>query len=140
MIKRGATLLIFVVFLVGLALSLGQAVAQNASPGSAEDPLVTKSYVDQFLIPQVVELKAGQSIIGEAGTQFLIRVGSTYCLADPATTKGGIADLTGGFDLKHMEPVSLNHHLVVPRSDGRGLFAQTDVVLVVWGIYQILGD
>ncbi|MCR4428866.1 MAG: hypothetical protein NUV68_05970 [Caldiserica bacterium] len=140
MTKKGIALLIIAVFSIGILVFFGQATAQSDTPGSREDPLITKSYIDQFLIPTVLELKAGQSIIGEAGTEFVVRVGSTYCLADPATTKGGIADLTGGVDIKHMEPVPLNHHLVIPRSDGRGLFAQTDVVLMVWGKYQLLGE
>jgi|YelNatPaOPRAMG01_1025707.scaffolds.fasta_scaffold00751_29 hypothetical protein len=140
MVKKGLALFLIAVFTFGLVLFVGQATAQSDGPGSADDPLITKSYLDQFLIPQVLELKAGQAIIGQAGTQFVVRVGSTYCLADPATTKGGIADLTGGVDIKHMEPVPLNHHLVIPRSDGRGLLAQTDVVLLVWGQYQISGE
>jgi hypothetical protein len=140
MIKKGLALLIITVFALWIILFVGQATAQSEAPGSKEDPLITKSYVDQFLIPQVLEVKAGQSVIGQAGTEFVVRVGSTYCLADPATTKGGIADLTGGVDIKHMESIPLNHHLVVPRSDGRGLLAQTDVVLLVWGQYQLLGE
>lgn len=138
--KKGIALLIIGVFLIWILVFFGQATAQTDSPGSPEDPLITKSYIDQFLVPTVLELQAGQSIIGEAGTEFVVRVGSTYCLADPQTTKGGIADLTGGVDIKHMEPVPLNHHLVIPRSDGRGLLAQTEVVLMVWGKYQLLGE
>ncbi len=140
MLKKGLALLTIVVFTFLIILFFGQATVQSEAPGSAEDPLITKSYVDQFLIPQVLELKAGQSVIGQAGTEFVVRVGSTYCLADPATTKGGIADLTGGVDIKHMEPIPLNHHLVIPRSDGRGLLAQTDFFILVCGQYQILGE
>lgn len=136
MSKKSIALLIL--FFLAILL-LGQTNAQS-QPGSPDDPLITKSYLEQFTIPQVVELKSGQTIIGEAGTQFVLRVGSAYCLADPATAKGGLADLTEGIDIKHMEPVLSNHLLVCSRSDGRGLVAQTDVTLVVWGIYQVLGE
>jgi hypothetical protein len=53
---------------------------------------------------------------------------------------GGLSDVTGGTDVKHQEAVRSNHLLIVPRSDGRGLLAQTDIVLLVWGLYQRPGD
>jgi hypothetical protein len=114
-------------------------LALEAQPGTAEDPVVTKSYVDQFNIPQVIELKDGQSVFGEAGTQFILRSGSARCLADPTTTKGGLSDVTAGIDIGHLMAVAPNHMLICPRSDGRGLFADTPAVLLVWGIYRLQG-
>ena len=138
--RRWLVILLLACLLVGGALSVGRTSAQSGQPGTAEDPIITKSYLDQFLTPQVVELPAGHSIIGQAGTQFILRVGSAYCLADPAITMGGLSDVTGGTDVKHQEAVRSNHLLIVPRSDGRGLLAQTDIVLLVWGLYQRPGD
>ncbi len=128
--------LLLACFLIGGILWVGRTSAQTGQPGTVEDPIITKSYLDQFLAPQVVELPAGHSIIGQAGTQFILRVGSAYCLADPSITKGGLSDVTSGIDVKHQEAVQTNHLLIVPRSDGRGLLAQTDIVLMVWGLYQ----
>jgi hypothetical protein len=130
-------LLVLVFFLVVGLLLWQRASAQTGQPGTAEDPIVTRSYVEQFL---VVELRAGGSIVGQAGTQFLLRAGSAYCLADPSTTKGGLSDVTGGIDVRHMESVRTNHLLICPRSDGRGLLAQTDIVLLVWGLAQEIGN
>jgi hypothetical protein len=138
--RRWAILLLLACLLAGGVLYGGRTSAQSGQPGTAEDPIITKSYLDQFLTPQVVELPAGHSIIGQAGTQFILRVGSAYCVADPTTTMGGLSDVTGGIDVKHQEPVQSNHLLIVPRSDGRGLLAQTDIVLLVWGLYQRPGD
>ncbi len=138
-IKRILTLISISLIIFAGALLYRPVFAQTG-PGTVDDPVVTKSYLDQFLVPKIVELAAGQSLIGESGTQLILRVGTVYCLADPAYTKGGLSDLTGGTDIGHMQPVFSNHLLICPRSDGRGLIAQTDSIVMVWGLYQILGD
>lgn len=138
-IKRILALIMVGLIAVG-GTFLSRQVSAQTGPGTAEDPVVTKSYVDQFFVPKIVELEAGQTIIGEAGTQFDLRVGTVYCLADPAYAKGGLSDVTAGMDIGHMQPISLNHLLICPRSDGRGLFAQTSAIVMVWGVYKVLGS
>lgn len=124
--------------IVGMALvgfALGRAVtAGSGEPGSEADPLVSKSYVDQFVQLQVVELAAGQGLEVDAGTEIILRAGQATAMGSPL---GGVADVTAGKDLPTGQAVSLNHLLVVPRSDGRGLRAVTDVVVVVRGPFRI---
>ncbi|MCX5974532.1 MAG: hypothetical protein NTU59_07710 [Coprothermobacterota bacterium] len=136
--KKAITLLLIGFFAIGCVFAVGQAQAQT-SPGTAEDPIITKSYLDQFLIPLVVELKKGQFLQAEAGTQIIVRVGETICMADPASAKGGLSDVTAGIDIPHLTAVATNHLLIAPRSDGRGLLAGTDAILLVWGLHQIFG-
>lgn len=154
---------------------LGQASAQGPEPGSAGDPLVSKSYVDSLFatartqweqaiaafrthadgnyatrlevakitagtatkedidertIYRIVNVPAGQVAIGAASTEMVVRGGQATAVA---TESGGLLDVTGGWDVPHGDPVMPNHLLVVPRADGRGLYATTDLILLVKG-------
>ena len=168
--------------IVGQAASIqstsATAVAANMTPGSADDPLVTKGYVDQRIqeiagsspstdnlekeLEQkiqefqmkiddmlnhaggqangnelvVIELFPGDTLIGKAGTEIIVRTGKTIIVAD----KDGIPDVTAGVDLQKDKAVPLNHLLLVPRSDGRGIQADADspsVYVMVRGGYEL---
>lgn len=130
-----------------------QARAQAPEPGTEQDPLVTRSYVDdklqaladkgyvdqlvtarvQPLNLQVVELPTGKQLVAEGGTEIVVRAGRATVVG---SNLGGLADVTVGRDLAKGE-APLNHLLVVPRSDGRGLKAITDCVVLVRGGYSI---
>ena len=87
-----------------------------ADPGSTEDPLVTLSYINDVLMPQVksyvdsksqafsgfeiVNVKAGQTVIAGASTEMILRMGNAQIVA---TQKGGVADVTQGIDLQQSE-------------------------------------
>lgn len=118
------------------------AIAIAATPGGESDPVVTKSYVDQkiagvsangstyvaTLIPQ------GKSLIGGEGTEIILRSGKATAVA---TGVNGVTDITGAKDLKNGEAVTLEHLLIVPRDDGRGIKASVDSYVLVRGKYTI---
>lgn len=121
----------------GLGFWAGQrAQAQGSAPepGSEQDPLVSKSYVDDYVQLRVVTLAAGQQLIGDGGTEIILRGGKTTAIG---TAAGGLSDLTGGKDLVTGVTVPPNHLLLVPRSDGRGVKAVTDAILLVRGPHSI---
>ncbi|MFZ5815809.1 MAG: hypothetical protein ACOY93_10970, partial [Bacillota bacterium] len=89
-----------------------------------------RSYVDERTTFRVVTVPAGQAIIGEAGTEIVLRGGQATAITTP---QGGLLNATAGTDMQQGQEVSPNHLLVVPRSDGRGLLAVTDIVLMVKG-------
>lgn len=126
----GALALLTVGFLVSQA-----AVASTAEPGSPEDPLVSKSYVDQFVGLQVVSLAAGQRLKGEGGTEIILRTGDATIVASES---GGVSNLTAGKDLKQGEKAAANNLLMIPRPDGRGIQAVTNVIVLVRGPYTIV--
>lgn len=126
-----------------------------AEPGSDSDPLISKSYVDDVLMPKiqdmidskvagngntdsakfvVVEASAGKKIICEAGTELILRMGKATVIA---TEKGGLADTTIGDDLPDGKKMPSNHLLIVPVADGRGIKADTDVIVMIKGGYSI---
>ena len=117
-------------------------VVHAAEPGSAEDPFVTKTYVDTSLVPyinqvssfSVVNLASGQMLIGNAGCEIILRMGSATVIA---TEKGGLCDVTIGGDWPDGSAVPANHNLIVPVSDCRGVRANPDIILMVKGTYTM---
>lgn len=118
------------------------AVAFAATPGSGENPYVSKSYLDSVLVPYinktasftVANLSTGQTLVGDAGCEIILRMGTATVVA---TSKGGLCDTTIGGDWPDGSPVPSNHNLIVPVSDGRGIKADSDVILLVKGTYSL---
>jgi len=117
-----------------MALFASQAMADgvNGVPGSVDDPVVTKSYVDQVLRSigagggsssgstlTVVELYPGKTLYGFEGTEFIVRTGQVQAVA--GNNGDGLTDLTAGADLRGGAVVGHNHLLLIARSDNRGL-------------------
>ncbi len=147
--------------LISVFLLFGIARAVNPEPGSDEDPLVAKSYVDQQIALlqnqiasisgaqdgetagsvsfKVVELSDGQILTAGQGTEIILRVGTATAIS--GENGDGLADVTSGLgtkhDLKTGQTVPVNHLLVVSRNDGRGLKAENRVILLVKGPYSI---
>lgn len=142
-------------------VTLSAAVAFAADPGTDGDPLVTKSYIDSVIeelksyvdeklsgfdnaAPEGVEtmgasyelvrLASGQRITFGEGAELIVRMGKGSVIA---SEKGGIADVTAGYDLEMGEITSANHLLIVPVDDGRGFEAVDDVIVMVKGSYKI---
>lgn len=114
------------VFLMGYA---ALAAADN-QPGGSGDPLVTQSYVDKFVKWDVAELKAGQVLKGSAGSEIILRRGSAVIMD---ITGNGVPDLTAGVDIRAGGAVPVNHLLLIPREDGRGIKAVSPVVVMYRG-------
>ena len=122
-----------------------------ADPGSSDDPLVTLSYINDVLMPQVksyvdskaagsndgfeiVNLKGGQTVIAGASTEMILRMGNAQIVA---TQKGGVADVTLGIDLQNGAVMPANHLLIVPLDDGRGAQMLSDGIILIKGSYKI---
>jgi len=128
-----ALLLATVVFLVGFFAGR-TGTANTVAPGSDADPLVSRSYVDQFFGLVVVELAPGQRLEAVGGTEIILRSGQARAVA---SASGGLCDVTAGKDLAQNERIVANHLLIVPRTDGRGLLAETKVFVMVRGPYSV---
>ena len=134
MTKRPVLAIAAGVTIAVVAFSMGLARADTADPGSNADPLVSKSYVDQYTQWRVVNVTKGQQLVADAGAEIIVRAGNATAVA---STLGGVSDLTGGADRKQGEALPANHLLIVPRGDGRGLVAVSDLVLLVRGTYSL---
>ncbi|SEG61979.1 hypothetical protein [Paenibacillus sp. UNC499MF] len=175
---------------IGLGLAILTVLASPIhaaapTPGSADDPIVTKSYLEQYVqglggsvgtgggsnglteskikeiiaqeiakLPtnndgggtpstgqgnamKVVVLKAGQTILADAGSELIVRNGKTLAVSND---DNGIPDVTAGKDLAAGTVVQNNHLLIFPR-DGRGvkpdLKETADVYVMVRGGYVV---
>ncbi len=123
------------------------ASAAAAAPGTDDDPLVSKSYIDSVVYPyidnavasgsggvSILNLKKGQSLYGQAGTELIVRGGTAEIIA---TSKGGVCDVTSGFDVADGIAAHPNHLHIVPVADGRGLRATSDAIIMVRGSYEV---
>ena len=133
-----------------------------ASPGDSNDPIITLSYINDTVIPQLkeyidskisnsnqgqtvtgnavynlVNVRANHKIIGNEGTEFVVRTGEGTIVA---TSNGGVSDLTDGKDLTDGTVVPLNHHLLAPRTDSRGIHMDTDGIILIKGTYTVIPD
>jgi len=123
--------IVFSIFAVTVA-----ATAAADTPGSEGDPVVTKSYVDSQIAQLkssgtasdtyiVVEVKTGQKVLGKGGTEIILRSGEATAIDNGAN---GVSDITAGKDLMTGQSIGQNHLLLVPKSDGRGSQAITDLL------------
>jgi len=126
------------------------AAAATYTPGSEDDPVVTKSYVDAEIAElkssiesggnasadtySPIQITAGKSLIGGEGTEIILRSGEATAIDNGSN---GISDITAGSDLWTANQVALNHLLLVPRADGRGIKATTDIWVLIRGDYEI---
>jgi len=83
----------------------------------------------------ILLIPAGHTFFAEEGVEFILRAGH----ATAVTGVDGMVDVTAGRDVINGELIPANHLLLVPRTDGRGFLANTDVWLMVKGRYQIVG-
>jgi hypothetical protein len=141
-----------------------QAEGAGTTPGTADDPVVTKSYVDQAIQQalgggdssspntpstgesgsssssdgiQIVEVKPGKILIASAGAEFIVRAGKAVVYSADVN---GVADLTDGKDIPNGGTVTNNHLLSFPR-EGRGIQVQEgdthNLTVMVRGGYQM---
>ncbi len=127
------------ILMVGMVLCLLLVAGTFAAePGTDGDPLITRSYVESVVYPstrfKVVDVPAGKSVIFGSGTEAILRMGNCTVIG---TQKGGISDVTMGYDLPDGTAVQGNHHLICPVDDGRGLKTSTDCLIMIKGVYTI---
>lgn len=146
------------VLVVVATMTLGS-FALGSNPGGASDPVVTQSYVEARLQSlndslqtqinnidtsagpglamqafEIIAVEAGQTIVLEEHTQFILRSGQATAIAGSG---GGLSDLTAGVDLTTNDPIEKNHLLLIPRSDGRGVYFKSQAYIMVNGKYVL---
>lgn len=158
------------VLIVGSSILVGsflnfQVTGAGTTPGTTDDPVVTKSYVDQQIQQALngggggatnptnptnptqpsqgteevknVALKPGKILIADAGTEFIVRSGNAVIYTEVSS---GVADLTDGKDLLNGQVAPKNHLLSFPR-EGRGIQVKegqtSNLIVMVRGGYTI---
>lgn len=141
---------VFVCVAVLLVMAAGIGVYAAGNYGSQDDPLITKSYLDEVLIPQletkfqnalseetgtfaVVTLDSGKTLTAGAGCEIILRSGSASVYA-PTT---GLVDITDGTAAGASAALVTNHlYMVAANSDGVKA-GSGGATLLVCGAYTI---
>ena len=117
--------------------------AGNAEPGSVNDPLITKSYLDSYISNlgitadaqagySKVVLEKGKTIIGHAGTEILLYSGSANAYAKSAD----LVNITMGEAVD--DGLSLGKYCVYLCPDSEaGVTAMSELVIFVKGSYSV---
>lgn len=82
----------------------------------------------------IVELKAEEKLLADAGTEMILRSGQAVALGNEHNE--GIINVTQGTNVKAGEGLIKNSLVIVPRKDGRGLRAITGCYVMVKGGYR----
>ena len=110
----------------------------NPAAGSADDPLITLSYLNGAVSYTVVEMKKGQSLRAKSNSlEIILRPGGEASVVSRLADLG-LADLTAGAELLNGNKMPVNHAVLIPRADGRGISITSDIAYVmVRGDYEI---
>lgn len=131
----------------GSSLTQTTLADSGVQPGSANDPVVTKSYVDEQIknlggggeggsssAIAVVTLNKGQVLVANNGSEFILRVGQATAMSKDGN---GIPDVTLGKDIANGTAISKNSLLIFPAA-GRGITAVSEeIVVMVRGGYTV---
>ena len=146
------------IFIIASALMISfGTIIYAADPGSAADPLITLSYFTEKFeelkkelikdtekatepdlsaaIFKLINLKEGSTLICSEGAEFIIRTGKMEAIA---SASGGLSDVTEGTNINNGVLVPYNHHIIIPRDDGRGLKVTTGGALMIKGNYTVI--
>jgi len=149
----GTSAVMAVGILIGAVVSNSFNVGTSSiTPGTINDPVVTKSYVDEQIAKlgsggskgptssstlEVVTVPAGTILMVDAGSEVVVRSGKA---AAYSSDSNGISDVTAGVDIKSGSNVPANHLIWFPR-DGRGIQVQSgstgSLTVLVKGPYSL---
>lgn len=84
---------------------------------------------------EIVEIHTNEKLIAEEGTELILRGGEAFVIASEL---GGLTNITKGKDFVKDMSVPANNLLIVPRSDGRGVYTNDYAIFMVRGKYEVI--
>lgn len=156
--------IVTIICVVGSFLTI---YAQDNAPGSVSDPIATKSYVDaqiEKVVNLFTELAGngnntgdnkdnntepstnamtfkvlgplpgGTIILGGEGTEMIVRSGGAIAVCPGIN---GIQNVTAGDDIPNEAQIPLNHLVIIPREDGRGIYIEKEAYVMIRGDYTV---
>lgn len=91
---------------------------------------------DSYSKFKVVQLQSGSQLLLGDSSELIVRSGDAWIIAN--LYGDGLSDITDGLDLKGGVKAPLNHLLIAPRDDGRGVSCHSEVYVMVKGSYNVL--
>ncbi|MCL2772464.1 MAG: hypothetical protein FWD71_03855 [Oscillospiraceae bacterium] len=127
------------------AANVGTVPAETSATAAGMDyiyPSQQDGTVDPAVVAaatyDLVQLTKDQKIRAKSGTlEMILRPGGTATVISSYQTQG-IADLTTGNEILNNQDVPINHSLIIPRADGRGItVTSVTAYILVRGDYEI---
>jgi len=84
---------------------------------------------------EIVEIHVNEKLIANEGTELILRGGEAFIIASEL---GGLTNVTKGKDFVANMSVPANNLLIVPRSDGRGVYTKDYAIFMVRGTYEVI--
>ncbi len=82
----------------------------------------------------VISMKKGQTLVLGGGSEVILRSGQATAISGES---GTLVDVSAGKDLNNGVSVPVQHLIIAPKGDGRGLKITADAYLIVRGGYTI---
>lgn len=126
----------FGTIIVVIALvALGVAIAGPPSPGSKEDPLVTKTYVDWHAVWREMKVESGDFLKLEPGVELVLLepVDHPLHLREANLEDTTIVDLTSAETVTAPELIPRHHYLVASTQEAR-ITVDADATIFVRGL------
>lgn len=167
--KSRIVIVLSVIFALVLGIGIGSYAASGY--GSSSDPLITLSYLEDKLTPEilaeveelldarqddmakefnkivsqqgvstsgdnysVVTLNNGQKLIGKAGCEVMLRIGSAVCTAQSSP---GLIDISAGSSINNGTALTANHLYLITIADNGITASANGVKVLVRGDYTI---
>jgi len=133
------------ILIANASSSASGTVSQADKDSIASDVIATVDHYYGALIQRISEqqtagghsqfervfARSGQVLIADSGTEMVLRAGSASAVSGP----NGLLNATAGADIVNGNDIPLNHLLIVPASDGRGMMFKEDSWVMVKGVY-----
>jgi len=84
---------------------------------------------------QVVKVDPGIRVLASDTGEIVLRSGTARVIGNEYNE--GISDLTSGIELKNGELLVKDHHMLIPRGDGRGIITETVCYIIYKGLYYM---
>jgi len=104
--------------------------------GTDSDPVVSVSPDNGY---EVIQVDAGMSILSTSPCDIMLRSGTAVAVSQYDTQ--GLSDYTEGVELYNGDNVPVNHMLLIPRGDGRGIrITSATAFVMVRGEFTIVTE
>lgn len=84
---------------------------------------------------QVIKVDPGIQVLASDTSEIILRAGTARVIGNEHGE--GLSDLTAGREIKEGELLNKDHHILIPRGDGRGIITETVCYIVYKGLYYM---
>ena len=85
---------------------------------------------------EIVQVEMGTKVLAGGSCDIMLRSGTAVAIAPLATQ--GLSDYTTGTEILDGEDITINHMMLIPRGDGRGILITSDIAyIMIRGAYAL---